>query len=426
MINNPTLLKRVLNLLIVILVVINGFIVVLYLRNKQALSTHVSAKIAQNINFPYQANNDSIYFYTGSSLASLDTISFKTSLLSSPGLVLPADIASLEFSEHGAALITNSTSINDDLGLSALKMGYSSASSYLWYVPFHSDKPLFIGMYVNNYYIDETSSSIYYVVSSQEGDYSLLRYDIKSAKSTFIQGLATNSRVVYANATNFYLLSGTGKSTNLVKEDLSGMNAQTILSNPFNSDDATSNNQLVMTSSGVVIFIKNSGQTESLVSFNIDSNKSKTLVSSFTGTISSGHNYMLASNLRQKAITFTSVNNATGRADSLSIIWPNNSVQSAFKVASSIYFVDNRGDIYIASKTALPNGTPSVKKVVLPSQLGCAGSCFVYPDSGGFLVTVTSGPYPEQIGSFRTAVEGLGYDPNQINFSFQAGNAVAR
>ncbi|MEO5627569.1 MAG: hypothetical protein ABIQ89_01635 [Candidatus Saccharimonadales bacterium] len=423
--NEKTPLSKALSALIVVLgltlVGLAAFFAYRYFSTRP--NAYVSGPFAQNIQFPYRADGDQLYFYTGHGFASMDVTTKKTKQLGEARL-LPNTPSSVQWTKGGAYILASSYTIFDDLGsmVPSTSLGQSSKAAYLWYVPF-TGKPVVVDKNVSTYYVDfATSVAYYHWKINPNADGALLK-DYSPAtgvsQNLLASGLGDAFKVVFASGGDVWALTGFGRTTSLMKYNPL-KEPETISKDVFGTSSATVDGPFVMPNASFYVATITNDKKSQLISYDTATNKTVVVDKDFSGTINRGSDKLVFANSTKKQIATIRRFSSAADYSSLSAKLKDGSIVSSFEAGNNWLNIDLLNQARVMAKTqSETKGLPTIKNTGLEKALQATGAYDISIDlsnaatSNTYAVNVYP-PYPNNVAALLQQISAAGYDSNQL------------
>lgn len=422
--------NKILNLLIVTVIIVILIVLGLYLlsRRQSQASGAISAPFAQNIRYPYRANDNQLYFFTGHGFASLDTRSFKTTTLGQPR-VMPDSLANLDFTQNGAVIRSSKYTFFDDLGnnVDGTQLGMAVKDSRLWYVPFEG-RVIYIDTNVTSSYVNFATSEIYYTTwnnITQKGEIRKLKAG--ATRSQLLSNSALSSdlhRIVYASGSDVYFLNKSSAPTELLK--LSNKQVTSVASNVFDSTTIGVSGLFVMPSADYYVSVQSpaaEGQTSNLVRYDINSKTETEIRASFTGTLNLDGDTVVANGIDGNKLYISTVSKDQTNTP-VTVDEPKGTISPAFQSSQDFIGLNELSQAVLVSSAPTNRATPAIRSGGLERVINTTNQKKIYdvsiilandPTAGSYNVNIYK-PYEKNIATFFKDVRAAGYDPNQLDF----------
>ena len=415
-------------------IVLLGIWAILGLRGNIGPAYEVSTPFAANFSFQKQMTDHSIYYFTGSSFASYDLTSHKTTTLT-PYYSLPSTITNITYSKSGALIRATGYSVVDQLYPELVKRSLTADMDYVWHINFTTGAITLVGDPATGADVraavwQDDNRFVYTEKSPSNTTLSLLQQTVNGEKKE-LTTMSEDTILTAATADTLLYIKIVGSADDLMTMNLESFQSEKVVGKVISVlATGSDGSALALTEADPPNDLEN--PKGPLVLYDNATKNTTILADSFRGSaiwqydknswVAIGHNASdkpLGLSGGEGNITTKFTIKTTKPEDELTQYEAVGSDAKGILLTNSV-----RQLVYVSKKT--PTNLPSLPNFNrLRNGITENNFYMAYQsDKIQFSVYITQNPYAANREAVAAYLQNIGFDPNQLNIKWYAYDGV--
>lgn len=389
----------------------------------------ITSPFATNLAFTQQTDDRTLRFFTGSSFATYDLKSHKTTALTST-FALPATVTQVKWSNNAALIQAADYSENDQLYVTLARAGLDPNLDYWWLVNFKDNSIKLIGDAGTGATVSsavwQSSDSFLYAEEATDLSNRVVNKSTLAQKVSAVATIPDAAALVSSTTTDFYYLNETGQASNLIAYNFASQKIAVAISDVHQILQTTADGSILTITRGKAEYDNEnvSGQ----LGLYRPGQAVKALAPDFSGTAAWGPEHTWVALGHTSSSDTVALSGDAEKTTTYSLAIPDGSPKLRDYTTVGI---TKTGLLVTDTTTALryaAPGTPSLPKLPDFSDISSGHAYDTFgissPESNTYLVTITAAPYQENVDLAIDTLKAAGYDPLQLKLIWQADTGV--